>query len=103
MTPSGAVTPGEAWSISLTVGANTTDFSYTVASGNALSDIARALAAQINANAGAGFVATTEGATLCVACTLIFHSLGRLASPVWHEKGSARSLPTPSGGLQSPR
>jgi Ca2+-binding RTX toxin-like protein len=53
------------WTVSLTIGGNTTAFHHVVYAENA-DAVALALAAQINARAGAGFKATTDGATLVI-------------------------------------
>ncbi|HMJ89541.1 MAG TPA: calcium-binding protein, partial [Candidatus Acidoferrum sp.] len=56
----------DVWSVGLTFAGNTTEFQHAVASGESLTEIAIALAAEINARGGAGFVATSRGGTLVI-------------------------------------
>jgi Ca2+-binding RTX toxin-like protein/phage tail sheath gpL-like len=57
---------GDTWTLTMTVGVNTVSFVYTAVGGENVSTIAAALAAQVNANAGAGFTATNEAGVLII-------------------------------------
>jgi Ca2+-binding RTX toxin-like protein len=63
---SGSPTIDDVWKVMLTLGGNTTAFQHKVATGETLTKIATALASEINARAGAGFVATSDGSTLVI-------------------------------------
>ena len=65
-TLSGSPVAGEIWSVLITVGTTTNRFSHTVLAGQTLGQIAAALAANINANAGGSFAALADGAQLII-------------------------------------
>ena len=66
ITLNGRPIPGEVWSVRLNVGTETSFFTRTVTASDTLASIASALAASINVNGSADFVATTEGNALII-------------------------------------
>ena len=65
-TVNGTVIAGRTWTVVLTADGNTSQHNYKTVAGDTTTDIAKALAANINNNAAADFTATSEGATLII-------------------------------------